>query len=111
VAGMGGFYNLPGLKPKPAATPKTPASGTDASGNPLRLEVYNDNTFGFLRITISPAAITGQFITVNTSTGKTGIGDAFTVDLKANKVSSTPAKSPAASTSKSRPKPVPKKRK
>ena len=87
VAGMGGYYNLPGLKPKPLPAPKFPASGTDATGNPLRLEIYNDTTFGFLRITVSPAAITGQFVTVNTSTGKTGIGDSFTVDLKASKVS------------------------
>ncbi len=87
VAGMGGYYNLPGLKPgKRVAPPSTPASGTDASGNPLRLEVYNDSTFGFLRITISPASITGQFVTVDPNSGKTGVGDSFTVDLKANAV-------------------------
>lgn len=88
VAGMGGYYDLPGLKPgKHPSPPKTPQSGTDASGNPLRLEVYNDNTFGFLRITISNTQIIGQFVTVDTSTGKTGIGDSFTVDLKKNMVS------------------------
>jgi hypothetical protein len=94
VAGMGGYYNLPGLKPKPAPAPKTPQSGKDASGNPLKLEVYNDNTFGFLRLTVSPASISGTFVTVNTSTGKTGVGDSFTVDLKANKVSSGGGSSP-----------------
>jgi hypothetical protein len=90
VAGMGGYYDLPGLKPpnqRPTA-PSTPASGTDASGNPLRLEVYNDNTFGFLRMTVSPASITGVFVTVDTTSGKTGVGDSFTLDLKANTVSS-----------------------
>jgi len=88
VAGMGGYYNLPGLKPgKPAPAPSAPLSGTDASGNPLRLEVYNDATFGFLRITVSPAAITGEFVTVDPSSGKTGTGDSFTLDLKTNKVS------------------------
>ncbi len=89
VAGMGGYYNLPGLKPskhRPPA-PKAPLSGTDASGNPLRLEVYNDNTFGFLRLTVSPASIAGVFVTVDPSSGKTGVGDSFTVDLKANAVS------------------------
>jgi 3',5'-cyclic AMP phosphodiesterase CpdA len=86
VAGMGGFYNLPGLKAKPEPPLKAPQSGTDASGNPLRLEVFNNDTFGFLRITVSQASISGQFVTVNTRTGKTGIGDTFTVDLKANKV-------------------------
>jgi hypothetical protein len=99
VAGMGGYYNLPGLKPgKPDNPPATPASGTDQSNNPLTLEVYNDTTFGFLRITISPAAITGTFITVDPSTGKTGVGDSFSVDLKANTVSnSKPSKTPTGS--------------
>jgi len=89
VAGMGGYYNLPGLKPPNTRTkpPSTPASGKDASGNPLRLDVYNDNTFGFLRITVSPAYITGEFITVDPTSGKTGSGDSFTLDLHANKVS------------------------
>jgi Calcineurin-like phosphoesterase len=95
VAGMGGYYDLPGLKSNPVPPPKTPASGKDASGNPLTLEVYNDNTFGFLRITVTasgnppgPGSIAGQFVTVNTTTGKTGLGDSFTLDLKGNKVSS-----------------------
>ena len=80
VAGMGGYYNLPGLKPPATRTkpPSTPASGKDASGNPLRLDIYNDNTFGFLRITVSPAYITGEFITVDPTSGKTGSGDSFT---------------------------------
>jgi hypothetical protein len=89
VAGMGGYYNLPGLKPgKQPAPPKTPASGTDASGNPLTIEAYSDDTFGFVRMTVSPASITGVFVTVDTTSGKTGVGDSFTLDLKSNKVSS-----------------------
>ncbi len=89
VAGMGGYYNLPGLKPpnKRPIPPSTPASGKDASGNPLRQDAYNDNTFGFLRITVSPAQISGEFITVNPSSGKTGSGDSFTLDLGTDKVS------------------------
>ena len=88
VAGMGGYYNLPGLKPgKPPPVPQDAASGNDASGNPLTLEAFNDNTFGFLRMTVSPSSITGAFVTVDPSTGKTGVGDSFTVDLKANTVS------------------------
>jgi hypothetical protein len=114
VAGMGGYYNLPGLKPpKNRPTPPSfPASGTDASGNPLRLEVYNDNTFGFLRITISPAAISGEFVTVDPATGKTGSGDSFTVNFQANTISkgvAATAKKLAAS-SKTK-KPAPKRKK
>ena len=89
VAGMGGYYNLPGLKPvnrRPPAA-KAPAAGTDASGNPLRLEVYNDSTFGFLRLTVSANSITGVFVTVAPGSGKTGTGDSFSLDLRAGKVS------------------------
>jgi hypothetical protein len=87
VAGMGGYYNLPGLKTgNKYVPPKTPVSGTDASGNPLTLEVYNDTTFGFMRMTVSSASITGQFVTVDTASGKTGVGDSFSVDLKAGTV-------------------------
>ena len=108
VAGMGGFYNLPGLKPgRRPAPPRTPASGTDASGNPLTLEMYNDTTFGFLRIAVSPDVVTGEFVTVDPASGKTGVGDSFTLDLRAYKVSSggsakTAAKRPLAP-SKSKP--------
>ena len=89
VAGMGGYYDLPGLKATASrpAVPKTPISGSDASGNPLSLEVYNNDTFGFLRMTVSPAAITGVFVTVDPTSGKTGTGDSFTVNLKTNTVS------------------------
>ena len=87
VAGMGGYYNLPGLKPgKRPPVPTTPASGTDASGNPLKIEVYNDNTFGFMRITVSRASITGEFITVDPTSRKTGSGDSFTLDIQAGTV-------------------------
>jgi hypothetical protein len=91
VAGMGGYFDLPGLKPPNRRPPslKPPLSGTDASGNPLKLEVYNDNTFGFLRLTISPTSVAGVFVTVDPSSGKTGVGDSFTADLHANTVSSS----------------------
>ncbi len=85
---MGGYYNLPGLKPGTAVPPpKFPASGTDAAGNPLTIEFYNDKTFGFLRITVSAAALTGEFVTVDPTSGKTGVGDSFTLDFPANTVS------------------------
>ena len=90
VAGMGGFYNLAGLKPgqKPPS-PKVPASGTDASGNPLRIEVYDDTEFGFVRITVSATSINVEFVTVDPKSGKTGSGDTFAIDLKAGKVSNS----------------------
>jgi len=104
VAGMGGYYNLPGLKPvnkRPA--PAKPGSGTDASGNPLRLEVYNYNTFGFVRLTVSPDSIVGTFVTVDPTSGKTGTGDSFTVNLKTNTVAGAKGAAPAKSAAKSSP--------
>lgn len=105
VAGMGGYYNLPGLKPqnRRAPAPSTPLSGTDASGNPLKLEVYNDNTFGFLRLTVSPASIDGVFVTVDPTSGKTGVGDNFTVDLHAGSVSGSASNAAKPQTAKSKP--------
>ena len=118
VAGMGGYYNLPGLKPgKRPTAPTIPASGTDASGNPLTLEMYNDSTFGFLRMTVSPSFITGEFVTVDPTSGKTGVGDSFTLDLRANTVSNglspklgakgAPVSSKATPEGKAKPKNVP----
>jgi len=104
VAGMGGYYNLPGLKPanRRPTPPPFPASGSDASGNPLTLEMYNDNTFGFMRMTISADTISGEFVTVDPATGKTGTGDSFTLDILggtlasgASKAKKAPAKTAA----------------
>ncbi len=90
VAGMGGFYNLPGLKAgkKPVA-PTTPASGTDASGNPLTINVYTDTKFGYLRVTATARSLVGEFVTVDPVTGKTGTGDSFTVNLTAGTVTNS----------------------
>lgn len=106
VAGMGGFYNLAGLKrfnrpPKP----QFPASGTDASGNPLSLRIYSDTNFGFLRITAGAGSIDGEFVTVDPTTGRTGSGDSFSVDLKRGIVSERAAKggAPAAASGGQRP--------
>jgi hypothetical protein len=87
VAGMGGYYNLPGLKTgKKVPPPQTPASGKDASGNPLTIEVYNDTSFGFMRLTVSPASITGEVILVDPTSGDTSAGDSFVLNLKTSTV-------------------------
>ncbi len=92
VLGTGGYYNLPGLKTNPTPPPKFPDSGTDQSGNPLRLEMYNDTTFGFMRITVTASSIAGTFVTVDPASGKTGVGDSFTVGLGQGTVSTGSAK-------------------
>ena len=88
VAGMGGYYNLTGLKPGAPSAPTAPASGTDAVGNPLTLHVFNDTNFGFLRLTVSPATIVGEFVTVDPTSRKAGLADTFTLDLHAGTVGS-----------------------
>ena len=110
VAGMGGYYNLTGLKPgKKPPPPTTPQSGTDASGNPLTINLYNDTTFGFLRMTVSAKSIVGEFVSVNTETGKTGVADSFTVDLQASTVVSGKSGKSGAGTKKAGKKAKPKK--
>ena len=87
VAGVAGYYGLAGLKPGRKAPPiTTPASGTDAAGNPLSIEVFNDTHFGFVRMTVSASALTGVFVTVDPASGKTGIGDSFTLNFKSNTI-------------------------
>jgi hypothetical protein len=98
VAGMAGYFGLTGLKKgKQPPKPKTPASGTDAAGNPLTMQVFNDTNFGFMRMTVSPASLTGEFVTVNTTTGRAGIGDTFTLDFKSGTVTNGAAASKSAS--------------
>ena len=90
VAGMGGYYDLTGLKHGAPPAPTTPASGTDAVGNPLTLNVYNDTSFGFLRLTVSPASIVGEFVTVDPTSRRIGLADSFTLDLHAGTVGAAP---------------------
>lgn len=88
VAGMGGYFNLSGFKNSAnGKPPKPPVDGSDAKGNKLRLEAYDDSTFGFLRITASPAVLKCCFVTVDVNTKATAQKDPFTVDLNKHTVS------------------------
>jgi len=93
VAGMGGYFNLSGFKPSSNGTkPKPPVVTKDASGNKLVLETYNDNSFGFLRLSVSATTLKCSFVTVdpNPKAPPTiGIGDSFTLNL-GNHTVSTP---------------------
>ncbi len=94
IAGMSGYYNLAGLKPGRTPNSIKPAKGKDATGNPLSLDCYNDNTFGFLSLSASPTTITSRFIGVDTQTGATSVIDSFALDLKQGKVSTVAGKAP-----------------
>jgi hypothetical protein len=90
VAGMGGYPNLAGLKKgKPAPTPTVGQSGKDASGNPLKLETFNNKTFGFLRVTVSASELDAVIIGVDPDTEKTAPIDGFSVNLKTGVVTDT----------------------
>jgi uncharacterized membrane protein YgcG len=85
VAGNGGFYNLAGTKTDKNGNPPTPGvTGTDGKGNPLTLKTYNETTFGFLRLTVSPDSIV--FESLGVTSGPTSTIDSFTVDLNAHTV-------------------------
>lgn len=91
VAGMGGYFNLSGMKlSKNGTKPKPPVTTKDAVGNKLVLEAYNDNTFGLLRLSVSATTLKCAFVTVSsnlkTASG-TGTGDSFSLDLNRHVVS------------------------
>jgi hypothetical protein len=92
VAGMGGYWNLSGMKTDSNnQPPATPFHGTDALGNPLVLETFNSKTFGYLKLTVSAQSLECTFYGV--TPGATGqaatvaVEDQFTLDLGTHVVS------------------------
>jgi hypothetical protein len=82
VAGNGGYLNLStprtgknGLNPQPGIP------GNDGKGNQLTLDVYNNTSYGFLRLTVDEDSILCESLAVDETTLKTSTMDAFTVDL------------------------------
>lgn len=89
VAGTGGYFNLSGFKKtNTGAPPKVPFMGTDAKGNKLRLDAFNEKSFGFLRMTVSASTIKGEFLAVNVAANSApALIDHFTLDLNQHIVS------------------------
>src|SRR5580693_1295910 len=88
VAGNGGYFNL--SKPvtgKNGALPQPGAVGNDGKGNQLTLIAYNDNVFGFLRLTVSAKSIQCQSLGVDETTRTASVMDQFTLDLTKHVVS------------------------
>lgn len=82
VAGMGGYFNLSTFSTgKGGVKPTPPITGTDADGNPLTLEAYNDTQWGFLRLTVSAASLTCQFFALPAGGGSAAVQDSVTLDL------------------------------
>jgi hypothetical protein len=92
VAGMGGYWNLSGMKKgSNNQPPPTPFTGTDVSGNTLVLETFNSTTFGYLLLTVSAKSIVCTFYGVVPGVGgqaaKVTVEDQFTLDLTKHTVS------------------------
>jgi hypothetical protein len=86
---MAGYPNLTGLKKgKPVPVPQL-QTGTDGTGNPLKLENFNNKTFGFLRMTVSAWELDLVFIGVDPDTGETAPMDGFSLNLKTGVVTDT----------------------
>ena len=57
----------------------------------MALEAYVDDRHGFLRLTVTPDRLTGEYVTVprpqeSWHSGPVDVADSFTVDLKAHTV-------------------------
>jgi hypothetical protein len=82
VAGNGGYLNLSApRKGKNGVNPQPGIPGNDGKGNQLTLDVYNNTSYGFLRLTIDEDSILCESLGVDETTLKTSAMDAFTVDL------------------------------
>ena len=102
VAGTGGYFNLSKfITGKGGVAPTPPVTGTDASGNPLTLEAYNDTQWGFLRLTVNATSLACEFLALG-SGGFASVQDSFTLDLNTHLLTSggaaisppTPSKPP-----------------
>jgi len=92
VAGMGGYWNLSGMKTdQNSQPPNTPLKGTDTDGNPLVLETYNAKTFGYMKMTVNAAVLQCTVYGVTQGTGGQAAQvselDTFTLDLVKHVVS------------------------
>jgi hypothetical protein len=88
VAGTGGYLNLSTfITGSGGAKPRPPVTGTDANGNPLTLEAYNDTQWGFLRLTVNATSLTCEFLALAAS-GSASVQDSFTLDLNTHLLTS-----------------------
>ena len=89
VAGNGGYFNLSSVRTgQNGDLPKIGVAGNDGKGNKLTLEAYNDQVFGFLRLSVSSSSISCRALGVNAMSGAVSTMDHFTVNLKRHVVSS-----------------------
>jgi hypothetical protein len=89
VAGNGGYFNLSAVRTgQNGALPKPGVPGNDGKGNKLTLDAYNDQRFGFLRLTVNPTTISCQSLGVDETSGAVSTLDQFSLDLTKHVVAS-----------------------
>lgn len=64
VVGAGGYHNLHHVKKVNGHAIVTPVTFHDDGGEPVTLERYSDDHFGFLRLEITPKLVTGRYYQV-----------------------------------------------
>jgi hypothetical protein len=83
VAGNGGYFNLSKFKQgKNGQQPKPNVVGNDAKGNALRLDHFNDDHYGFLRLTVAPDNIRCEFFELDPASGAASLDDHFQLQLQ-----------------------------
>lgn len=95
VAGAGGYHNLHHMSTDfRAAKPGLPYQVPGEEG--VALEAFCDDKFGFLRLELTPAAITGTYFAVpgftDPMTSQATAIDSFTLDVKQRAVTGQPVK-------------------
>jgi hypothetical protein len=82
VAGNGGYFNLSAVRTgQKGALPKPGVPGNDGKGNKLTLDAYNDQVYGFVRLSVNSSTISCQALGVNETSGAVSTLDQFTLDL------------------------------
>ena len=82
VAGCSGYPELVGLRPDAGAPLRPPVQGKDQDGNRVVLENYFDQTFGFMRFSVSEQILSGEFVAVTNQAAPGKTLDSFTLDLQ-----------------------------
>lgn len=94
IESMGGQCSEQASPAHPPYAPLFPPNGMPPTDESVKLERYEDNHFGFLRITITPEALTGEYFVVYPGNkqpvphdpGLPRLADAFRLDLKTHTI-------------------------
>jgi len=83
VAGAGGYHNLHVMAPDPSGSP---LAAPFRVAPDCVLEAFCDDSWGFLRLTVSETALAGEYLSVARDGTVTPNRDAFTLELSSRAV-------------------------